>query len=109
MATKIYGASDDLIEIESDRKQDVTGEISCYGTDDREKGVLIICSDQTLLEVKYGKADMGIWQVNLLNQGTLFINIDLCTDEDGDIYSDIAYFKDGLKWAYGAKEWERIN
>jgi len=109
MATKIYGASDDLIEFESDRKQDIGGEVGCYGTDNKDKGVLIICSDGTLLEVKYGKAEMGIWGITLLNQGHLFEKIDLCMDENANPYSDVAHFKHGLKWAYTAEEWERVN
>ena len=46
MATKIYGASDDLIEFAGD----VTGEVGHFGTDNNEHGDLIICSDGTLLE-----------------------------------------------------------
>ena len=103
--TKIYGCSDDLIEFDGD----VKGEVGCYGTDDREHGVLIICSDGTLLEVKYGKGDKGIWGIQLIEKGELFNKIDQCTDENADIYSDIAYFNDGLKWAFAATEWERVK
>lgn len=103
--TKIYGSSDDLIEFDGD----VTGEMGCYGTDDQEHGVLIICSDGTLLEVKYGKVDMGIWGIQVIKEGTLFANIEYCTDEDATPYSDVVTFNDGLKWAYGAKDWQRIT
>ena len=105
MGTKIYGESDDLIEA----RGDVRGEVGCYGTDDREHGVLLMFSDGTLLEVKYGKADMGIWGVTLIKAGELFEKIDQCNDEDADPYSDIAYFKDGLKWAYAAKDWQKVT
>lgn len=105
MATKIYGASDDLIEFEGD----VIGEVGCYGTDDDEHGVLVICSDGTLLEVKYGKADAGIWEVKLVKKGKLFSGIEQCDDSDDDPHSDVATFKAGLKWAYAAKEWERVK
>lgn len=104
--TKIYGRSDDLIEFNGD----ITGEVGCYGTDDQEKGVLVICSDSTLLEVKYGKDDLGIWEVKCIKKGNLFDRIDPCTDENAETYSDIAYFKPGLKWAYAAKDdWERVK
>lgn len=106
MATEIYGNSDDLIEFEGD----VYGEVGCYGTDDRDKGVLVICSDGTMLEVKYGKNGDGIWEVKLLQRGSLFDRLELCTSEDADPYSDVAHFKDGLKWAYAAKDdWEKVN
>lgn len=105
MATKVYGASDDLIEIEGD----IRDEIGCYGTDDKDKGVLLIFSDGTILEVKYGKGGKAIWSVALVNSGELFGSLEQCADENADIYSDIASFKDGLKWAYVAKEWQLVN
>ena len=106
MSTKIYGRSDDLIEFDGD----VHGEVGCYGTDDREQGVLVVCSDGTLLEVKYGKDDKGIWEVRCVEKGTLFTYIDPCTDEDAKLYSDVAHFNDGLKWAYAAKDsWSRVS
>jgi hypothetical protein len=105
MATKVYGASDDLIEFGGD----VRGEVGSFGTDEREHGILIICSDGTLLEIKYGKADMAIWEIRVLNQGQLFESITWCMDEDANPHSDLVLFKDGLKWAYAAKEWERVK
>lgn len=105
MATKIYGASDDLVEFDGD----VYGEVDCFGTDSQEHGVMVICSDGTLLEVKYGKADMAVWGVTLINIGNLFERIDPCVDEDATPYSDIVYFKDGLKWAFAATEWQKVS
>lgn len=105
MATKVYGCSDDLIEFEGD----VDGEVGCYGTDDSDNGVLVVFSDGTLIEAKYGKGGKGIWGLTLIEKGKLFDKIDPCTDEDAEIYSDVAYFKDGLKSAYAAKEWERVR
>lgn len=106
MATKIYGASDDLIEFEGD----VHGEVGSYGTDDREQGVLVICSDGTLLEVKYGKNGEGIWEVKQIKKGALLEKIDQCDDSEADPYSDVAHFKDGLKWAYACKgDWEKVK
>lgn len=103
--TKVYGASDDLIEFEGD----FTGEVGSYGTDDKEHGVLVIVSDRTILEVKYGKGGAAIWEVKLLAQGSLFQKIEPCTDEDADPYSDVALFDDGVKWAFAATEWERVS
>jgi len=103
--TKIYGRSDDLIEVEGD----VDGEVSCYGTDRREKGVLLVCSDGTLLEVKYGKGGMGIWGIMLIRKGSLLMSIRQCDSEEKDPYSDVAYFANGLKWVYAATgDWERV-
>ena len=103
--TKIYGCSDDLIEFEGD----LIGEVGCYGTDDRDQGILLVCSDGTILEVKYGKGGRGIWEVKLIRPGDLFEKIDLCTDDEADPYSDVAHFKPGLKWAYSASEWKAVS
>lgn len=102
---KIYGASDDLIEFEGD----FSGEVGCYGTDNKEQGVLVIVSDGTILEVKYGKGGGAIWEVKLLKRGSLFQGIEQCTDEDADPYSDIATFAEGVKWAYAGTKWQVVN
>lgn len=98
--TKVYGTSDDLIEFEGD----VSGEVGCC-----DNGVLLVFSDGTILEVKYGKLGRAIWGITLHKQGELFDRIELCDDEDADIYSDIAHFRDGLKSAIAATEWENVS
>lgn len=104
--TRVYGASDDLIEFEGD----ITGEVGCYGTDDDKHGVLVIMPDGTHLEVKYGKGDEAIWGVVLLKKGTHFDRIEQCENEDDEIYSDIAYFNPGMTGnAYAATEWEKVH
>lgn len=105
MPTKVYGTSDDLVEIEGD----VRGEVNSYGTDDRDKGVLLMMSDGTLLEVKYGKAGMAVWGIMLIKPGTLFDRIDICTDENADPYSDVAHFRDGLVHGWYASTWGKID
>lgn len=106
MTTRIYGCSDDLIEFDGD----IHGEVGSYGTDDATEGALLMLSDATVLEVKYGKNEEAIWEVKLLKQGALFDRIDQCTDADADPYSDVAHFRAGLKWAYAAKGgWEKVK
>lgn len=105
MSTKIYGTSDDLIEFEGD----VCGEVGCYGTDEDEHGVFVVLSDGTLLEVKYGKLEEPIWEIKLIKPGSLFDRIDPCFEETDKGYSDIAYFKDGLKWAYHTRNWSKVK
>ena len=107
MATKVYGVSDDLVEFDGD----VSGEIGCYGTDDNEHGVLVAFSDGTLLEVKYGKGDSAVWGISVIHSGALFDRKEDCPieNQDTDDYSDKVFFKDGLKWAYAATEWEKVR
>ena len=105
MTTKIYGASDDLIEFEGD----VRGEVGTCGDEEADLKPIVFCSDGTVLEVYYGKDDSGVWSVRLVKKGSLFVRVDACVDEDADPHSDVAHFKDGLKWAYYAKEWEKVE
>lgn len=104
MATKIYGQSDDLVELEGD----LTGEVSCFRSAG-DCGELVVLSDGTILNIQYGKPGKAIWKVDLLEKGSLFDRIEICTDEDGKPYSDVAHFKDGLNWAYSAGRWERVK
>lgn len=104
--TKVYGASDDLIEFEGD----IHGEVGAYGTDDEDsKGVLVMFNDGTILTAKYGKGGHAIWGFAVVKKGELFDGIDICEDEDAEPYSDVVKFKKGLKWAYAAREWERVK
>lgn len=100
MSTQIYGASDDLIEIQGDLSEEF------YGGD---KPTLLIFSDGTALTIKYGKEHLAVWAITLITQGKLFMRIAHCTDEDAERYSDTAHFNDGLKWAYVAKEWSHVK
>ena len=103
--TTVFGSSDDNVCFDGE----YGGEVGCYGTDDREKGVLLCFSDGTVLEAKYGKDDKGIWGVRVIEKGDLFVGIDPCTDEDAAPYSDVASFGPGIKWVFAAKDnWERV-
>jgi hypothetical protein len=105
MTTKVYGASDDLIEFEGD----LSGEVNHFGTDEHEHGVLLAFSDGTLLDVKYGKPQGGIWAISVLRKGDLLIGVDVCIDEDADPYSDVATFGNGIKWCKEAATWSDVS
>ncbi len=106
MSTRIYGASDDLIEFEGD----YSGEVGCYGTDDSDNGVLVVCSDGTVAEVKYGKNDDGIFEIKVLKKGSAFDRIEPCDDADADPHSDQLFLKAGIKWVYAATgDWELVK
>lgn len=97
--TEVYGYSDDNIAFQGG----FHGEVGCYGNDN-ERGVLVVLSDGTVLEVQYCGRVPGVWEVKALRQGSLFVRIDLCDDEDANPYSDVAHFNPGIKWAYAATE-----
>lgn len=107
MTTTVRGNSDDLIDFEGD----LCGEVGCYGTDDRPRGVLLVFDDGTVLEAKYCARVSGVWSFALLHRGKLLDRIDTCNRDDGrGDYSDVVYFKDGLLRAWAAKEdWEEVS
>lgn len=109
MATKIYGASDDLIEFEGDVSGESGGGRSTEDGDD--SGTMVCIDDGTVLDVQYGKpGGQAIWQITVLNKGALFDHIDVCTDEDAKPHSDIVYLKDGAKkgWVSGSG-WKKVD
>jgi hypothetical protein len=77
MRLEIYGASDDLVEIEGDIRE----EFNVY---DEPEGHLAI-SDGTLLSVLYD--EHGFWRINRLVQGSAKYSKTEGTDIDSD-YSD---------------------
>ena len=79
---KVYGASDDLVEIENSQyKED---EIGCY-----EHDVRIRFLDGTVIRAGYPKDGLAIWWVEIEKQGTAEHKLTICDDEDARIYSDI--------------------
>jgi len=79
---RIYGASDDLVEIEgSEYKED---EIGCYNSQ-----VRIWFKDGTVILVGYPKECGAIWWILVENDGPSKHEVVPCYDEDADIYSDI--------------------
>ena len=96
MKTKIYGASDDLIEIEGE----VSDEIGCYYATNKK----ITCSDGTVAKITYD----GNWNITIKETGKLFDKIVLGnpaeephTDEDAkecSPYSDVLILKEGIEW-----------
>jgi hypothetical protein len=77
----IYGASDDLIEVEGD----FTDEIGAYGCGETEPAYLAI-SDGTLLSVEYG--DGGVWRFTLVRQGRANMVKEEAPQDDENNYSD---------------------
>ena len=105
LTTKIYGQSDDNIYTEGD----YSGQYAYYGTDEQEHGILLVINDGTILEIKYGKGDLAIWGIQVIKKGILFDRIEYCDNEDANIYSDIVFLKEGIKFIYACSDWEKIK
>lgn len=94
---KIYGASDDLIEIEGD----ISEEFDHYND---EEPFYLAFSDGTALSVLYDKD--GFWRINRLAFGSAEYSKHEGMDEDGD-YSDIITLTGDIKWAIGGKNFAK--
>lgn len=79
---KVYGASDDLIEIIGSTHKD--DEIGCYNRD-----VRIWFVDGTVIRAGYPKKDIGVWWISIEKQGDAYQSLEICNDEDGALYSDV--------------------
>lgn len=84
MRTKVYGMSDDLVEIETEQNIYPYDEIGCF-----DSMVRILFSDNTIIEVEYGKDGKDIWKIEVIHKGDAEQKLTICDDEDVDIYSDI--------------------
>lgn len=78
---KIYGASDDLVEIEGSAYEQ---EIGCY-----ERDVRIRFLDGTIIHVGYPKEGIGVWWIEVEADGSAEHTLTICDNEDADIYSDV--------------------
>lgn len=96
MKTKIYGASDDLIEIEGA----INDEVSCYDA----TRVIIKASDGTQARITYN----GEWKISVEVEGSKYFNLIHSVGDDtihtiGDAvyctsYSDVLVFDEGIEW-----------
>lgn len=79
---KVYGASDDLVEIEGSSFSD--NEIDCIDAD-----VRISFDDGTIIRIGYPKVIGAIWWIEVERQGSAESKLTVCEDENAEIYSDI--------------------
>ena len=92
---KVYGSSDDLIEIEGN----ITKEFDA--SYDKDVNDYLFFSDGTVLKIVYGEDDKPFWNIRVLVQGECILNHKKATDEDSD-YSDVVTINGNIKWlGYG--------
>ena len=81
---KIYGYSDDFVEIENSSYEE--NEIGCYDS------IVRFCfTDGTIIRVGYSKENLAVWWIEVEKQGTADQRLEICNDEEAEIYSDIFY------------------
>ena len=82
---KVYGASDDLIEIEGDIREEFSGDRGYLGF-----------SNGTVIHIYY--TSKGIWRISPFFGNSVIYQVNRETDE----YSDTAHIYDDIKWViYG--------
>lgn len=99
MRVTVTGASDDLIEIDGDIRE----EFNVYFKDDEQDFRLLAFGDGTILRVVYDKD--GIWRITRLTAGTAEM-----TKVDGDVVKDTfdeVTLTGDLKWVVLGKEWAK--
>lgn len=102
---RIYGANDDLIEVESNDQSKFRSEEFGYTDPGYGNGETVIAvSDGTLLAV--GRDRFGTWRFTPLNQGSAYYGI---AHADEDQPSDVVFIKDYPKWIVRGDDVVRTN
>lgn len=97
MSVTVYGASDDLIEVEGALRE----EFSALDTDN-DQGSILAFSNGVVLRVTYSKD--GVWRIAPLAGGSR-VTIDFAPTDDDDNYSDRARITEDVSWVVHGKEW----
>lgn len=85
---RVYGASDDLIEIDGDIREE-------FGLSNDDVPAFIGFSDGTVLRVDYN----GLWQIRLICEGAAsYTKTFEATDPDADKYSDEVTLDGEILW-----------
>lgn len=95
MSITIYGASDDLIEVEGCIREEFT---FC----DDVGGDLIACSDGTVLRVRWDQN--GVWRISPVALGTARLEIRQAPEDDEEDYSDHATLHGDVSWVVRGHE-----
>lgn len=89
---RVYGASDDLIEVEGY----LNDEFPCPKDDEDRDRALLAFSTGVVLEVEYGNE--GIWRIRQLAGQSDQVILDPNPPEDGERYSDVAWLREPAEW-----------
>lgn len=96
---KVYGASDDLIEVEGDIREE-------FNPSDADDPSLLAFSDGTLLQIQYGSDRLAFWRITPLLYGSAKYSKTEATNED-DNYSDVVTLEGDIKWVVCGNQWAR--
>lgn len=86
--TRIYGCSDNLVEIEGKKRK----EIHCFGSN-----VRIWFTDGTVALMGYPKKKLPVWWIKIEETGTATHSLKRCRDANAEPYSDILRINAGVR------------
>ena len=95
MRIEVYGASDDLVEVDGD----VTAEFNVYLEGDEPAYLGVSCG--TLLRVTYD----GLWHINVMEQGTAKVSHRAATNGDDDYSDRVVVEADVIDWVVFGSGW----
>jgi hypothetical protein len=99
----VYGASDDLIEIDGDISEEFG-----YRNEDGlgDKGDLLAFSDGTILRIHYTQS--GMWRITPVVGGSATLRIEQAPEGDEDNYSDKAELS-GAVWVVQGVDYATVR
>lgn len=98
MSVTVYGASDDLIEVEGDIRE----EFSWLASDPTFLGF----SNGVVLRIAY--SDSGHWRISPV-AGAAHVLVEQCPEDDEDNYSDRATVEGDVTWVVCGSTWAGVS
>lgn len=96
----ISGASDDLINLGGDMREE-------FSPEDAEEGGKLAFNDGTVLSVKYDSA--GCWRVNRIHEGSAAYEKKEADGPDTSNYTDTVTLKGDLKWCVLGNQMVKVS
>lgn len=88
----LSGASDDLIEVDGDLREEFD-----YLAGDEEAGSYVGFSDGTVLKTRLDQD--GIWRITPVVRGSAELKVDQAAVDDEVCYTDVATLDGDVRWA----------
>lgn len=104
MPIKLSGASDDLVEVEGDIREEF---YAATLNDEGDEGGIMAFSNGIVLRILY--TNDGIWRitpVSIVGDSQL-VQIEHAPEDDEDNYSDVATVHGDIKWVVFGTNWAR--
>lgn len=99
MSVTVYGASDDLIEVEGDIREELPWDYS--------GPAYLGLSNGVVLRIQYGHVS-GVWRIAPV-AGADLVQVTQCPENDEDNYSDKATVTGDVAWVVCGSAWAGVS